>query len=207
VWEFVSPTPAAAIPFSTADLVIRYDHSRFCDEAPPLVLGKATLVTTTTGTQWQWKVVDWSGGAVDAVNHTFTKTGVAFPASEAMYMALAPGRPGDINLDGTCDVVDLLYLVDGFGSLEGDANYDPAADFNCDDAVDVVDLLYIVERFGCDSCVEVCVEEPLPSVESRMMGGAMSSEQRPAWQEALEQVGLLEVYIEYIAQHPEAART
>jgi hypothetical protein len=55
---------------------------------------------------------------------------------------------GDVDGDGYVDVVDLLYLVDSFGSAAGDANYDPRCDFNHDDAVDVVDLLTLVENFG-----------------------------------------------------------
>jgi hypothetical protein len=199
VWEFSGATSSSPIPFSQADLVIRYDHSRYCATDAPLVPGKFIAGT--------WKVVDWCGATVDTTNHWFTKTGVAFPASGAMYIALAPTRPGDINFDGTCDVLDLLYFVDAFGTIKGDANYDPAADFNCDDAVDVTDLLYLVDRFGCDSCVVACESQGLWGEESRMMGAAMSGEEQPAWQEALEQVGLLDVYMQYIAEHPEAART
>ena len=56
--------------------------------------------------------------------------------------------PGDVDGDGHVDVVDLLYLVDAFGSILGDANYDVRCDFNTDDSVDVVDLLILVENFG-----------------------------------------------------------
>jgi hypothetical protein len=55
---------------------------------------------------------------------------------------------GDVDVDGHVDVVDLLYLVDAFGSVPGDPNYDPDCDFNADESVDVVDLLYLVDNFG-----------------------------------------------------------
>jgi hypothetical protein len=55
---------------------------------------------------------------------------------------------GDVNGDHSVDVVDLLWLVDAFGSVTGDANYNPDCDFNSDGSVDVVDLLYMVENFG-----------------------------------------------------------
>jgi hypothetical protein len=55
---------------------------------------------------------------------------------------------GDANFDGHVDVVDLLYLVDAFGTVLGDLAYNPACDFNTDNAVDVVDLLYLVDNFG-----------------------------------------------------------
>ena len=56
--------------------------------------------------------------------------------------------PGDVNGDGHVDVVDLLYLVDAFGSVTGDPNYDARCDFNSDGGVDVVDLLILVGNFG-----------------------------------------------------------
>lgn len=56
--------------------------------------------------------------------------------------------PGDVDGDGHVDVVDLLYLVDAFGSETGQGNYNPACDFNNDGYVDVVDLLILVENFG-----------------------------------------------------------
>jgi hypothetical protein len=55
---------------------------------------------------------------------------------------------GDVDGDGHCDVVDLLYLVDSFGWNKGDALYDQRCDFNGDDAIDVVDLLDMVSVFG-----------------------------------------------------------
>ena len=55
---------------------------------------------------------------------------------------------GDVNGDMHVDVMDLLRLVDAFGSLTGDPNYDPHTDFNSDGAVDVVDLLDLVYNFG-----------------------------------------------------------
>jgi len=58
------------------------------------------------------------------------------------------GVPGDTNLDGHVDVVDLLTLVYSFGLNQGDPGFDPTADFNKDTAVDVVDLLFLVDNFG-----------------------------------------------------------
>ncbi len=57
-------------------------------------------------------------------------------------------RIGDIDFDGLVDVSDLLAMVDAFGSIPGQPNYDPAADLNGDGAVDVIDLLELVARFG-----------------------------------------------------------
>jgi hypothetical protein len=63
-------------------------------------------------------------------------------------LTVVPWRPGDVNGDGLVDVVDLLFLVDAFGSAIGDPNYDARCDFNGDGYVDVVDLLDLVYNFG-----------------------------------------------------------
>lgn len=55
---------------------------------------------------------------------------------------------GDVDGDGHVDVVDLLYLVDAFGCVEGELEYNPACDFNSDGWIDVVDLLTLVENWG-----------------------------------------------------------
>ena len=47
-------------------------------------------------------------------------------------LILTIGIAGDINGDGDVDVVDLLYLVEAFGSVAGEAGYNVAADFNGD---------------------------------------------------------------------------
>jgi hypothetical protein len=56
--------------------------------------------------------------------------------------------PGDTQPDGAVDVVDLLVLVDAFGTADGDPLWDATADFNSDGVVDVVDLLILVDYFG-----------------------------------------------------------
>jgi hypothetical protein len=106
---------------------------------------------------------------------------------------------GDANYNGFVDVVDLLLLVDAFGSVLGDSNYDPNCDSNNDGSVDVVDLLTMVGNWGyaLGSC---------PSLSRSSGTGTNSASTYMDAYEALESVGLLEVYLEYIAEHPEAGR-
>ncbi len=56
--------------------------------------------------------------------------------------------PGDINRDGAVDVVDLLTLVDSFGSAGGDPAFNPACDLTGDGSIDVADLLTMVDGWG-----------------------------------------------------------
>jgi hypothetical protein len=66
------------------------------------------------------------------------------------YQAPPPANPvaGDVDGDGLVDVLDLLYLVGGFGKSVGDTGYLPICDFNRDGMVDVADLLTMVGNFG-----------------------------------------------------------
>ena len=54
----------------------------------------------------------------------------------------------DANGDGAVDVADLLYLVAAFGTVRGEAAYDPRCDFNHDGSVNVVEVLDMVYTFG-----------------------------------------------------------
>ncbi len=56
--------------------------------------------------------------------------------------------PGDINSDKSVDVIDLLIMVDAFGSVRGDPNFAQGPDLNFDGSVDVIDLLILVDNFG-----------------------------------------------------------
>jgi len=64
------------------------------------------------------------------------------------YLAITATIAGDVDNDGCNDVVDLLYLVDAFGSGKGDPLFNAESDFNSDGFIDVVDLLTLVETFG-----------------------------------------------------------
>jgi hypothetical protein len=110
---------------ATPSIVLTGSTSPDAGFAAPTVstLAEAALTFTVT-------VDDGNGGtASDSVN-------------VRVYML------ADANRDDMVDVVDLLTLVDAFGSLNGDPNYDPTCDFNNDNAVDVVDLLDLVGNFG-----------------------------------------------------------
>jgi hypothetical protein len=65
-----------------------------------------------------------------------------------LTLTIVPTPAGDVNGDGHVDVVDLLYLVESFGKVLGEAEFNPACDFNGDGAIDVVDLLDLVFNFG-----------------------------------------------------------
>jgi hypothetical protein len=115
-----------------------------------------------TWTQTTGLSVTLSGAATANASFTAPTVGTLAEAGMTFAVAVDDGKGGqatdsvnvrvymlaDANRDDMVDVVDLLTLVDAFGSLNGDPNYDPTCDFNNDNAVDVVDLLTLVENFG-----------------------------------------------------------
>ena len=58
-----------------------------------------------------------------------------------------PPLLGDIDGDGTVNMVDLLILAQGWGLATGQPNFDPDCDLNADGAVDVIDLLILADNW------------------------------------------------------------
>jgi len=59
-----------------------------------------------------------------------------------------PPIPGDINEDGTVDVLDLIELRNAYGSTQQSPNWDPDCDLNLDDVVSVPDMLILGKNYG-----------------------------------------------------------
>ncbi len=76
-----------------------------------------------------------------------TMTGSTYSLTGGFW-AVPAAIAGDIDGDGHVDVIDLLYLIQGFGTLEGGPGFEPWDDLNDDGAVDVIDLLIMISTFG-----------------------------------------------------------
>ncbi len=69
----------------------------------------------------------------------------------AVIETILGSKQGDVNLDGSVDVIDLLTLVASFGMDNTSPTWyttDCLCDFNDDGSCDVIDLLIMVENFG-----------------------------------------------------------
>jgi hypothetical protein len=56
--------------------------------------------------------------------------------------------PGDLNADGMVDINDAILAANAFGSMNGDKNWNPAADMDTNGTIDIFDLIIIAQNFG-----------------------------------------------------------
>jgi hypothetical protein len=56
--------------------------------------------------------------------------------------------PGDVNMDGRCDILDVALVAAAFGSTVGSPTWNPAADFTRDGKVDILDVAIVAYWFG-----------------------------------------------------------
>ncbi len=61
------------------------------------------------------------------------------------FADVAPRRPGDANLDGVVNVLDLLLVINGWGTVLPGA---PPADFDNNGVINVTDLLIVINNWG-----------------------------------------------------------
>jgi len=55
---------------------------------------------------------------------------------------------GDLNYDGTVNILDIIVLADSFGSEPGHPNWNPYADINQDGGVNILDAIILAGHFG-----------------------------------------------------------
>lgn len=62
-----------------------------------------------------------------------------------------PVCPGDLSGDGVIGLQDVFALLTAYGTCEGEAGFEPAADFNNDRCIGLSDLAYLLSVYG-ESC-------------------------------------------------------
>jgi hypothetical protein len=61
---------------------------------------------------------------------------------------VVPTPLGDLNYDGTVNILDAILFAKSFGSRPGDPNWNPDADFNKDGIVNILDAIILAYHFG-----------------------------------------------------------
>ncbi|HYY91934.1 MAG TPA: dockerin type I domain-containing protein, partial [Candidatus Dormibacteraeota bacterium] len=57
-------------------------------------------------------------------------------------------KKGDVNMDGTVDIVDLATVAQSYGTSYGQPNYNPYADVSMHGAVNIQDLAAVAYNYG-----------------------------------------------------------
>jgi len=55
---------------------------------------------------------------------------------------------GDVNGDGTVNILDVILVSKAFGTSEGDSNYDSPSDLNQDGRINILDTILVARHFG-----------------------------------------------------------
>ena len=110
---------------------------------------------------------------------------------------------GDATHDDSVDVQDLISLGAAWDSSVGQENYDPSCDFNRDGAVDVVDLMILGENW---ERTLLAAQGQMRSMAGWVMASGMEAEGtvgagEMSLYEALDLVGLLEVYLDCVSEY------
>jgi len=127
------------------------------DNQPPLPLIIVGADNNVDGDRW---IVGGPGGpAVYRArggwvhyNPTFVCLHLAAPEGTVLFYRFEDWClcPGDIVIDNHVNVLDLMALVNAWGSVEGDVHYNWFADLNLDGSVNVLDLMILVNNWGRD---------------------------------------------------------
>lgn len=115
----------------------------------------ANKTSNSTFEYWSWQKTTNGADGVQ-VNLQFQPTGawsilgdIENIVTFELEGAPAPACAGDLNNDGGTDVLDFTEFTATFGSVLGDANFNPAADYDNDDAITVLDFGAWSADFGC----------------------------------------------------------
>ena len=105
------------------DLMVEFDRRAVCDFilSKGIKLGNVTL--TLTG-----KLLD----------------GTEFEGNDVIKVRM----PGDINMDGKVDIIDIAIAGLAFGSYPGNPRWNPIADEKEDNIIDIFDIALIAKNFG-----------------------------------------------------------
>ena len=85
----------------------------------------------------------YGAGGVEALQNVNPRLAEPTPAQWETFWRL-----GDANMDGYINDADLALIEAAYGSLTGDANYDPRCDFNGDGKIDILDLAAAGKNYG-----------------------------------------------------------
>lgn len=129
---------------SSPSLAYTYDYTRTCNPAsvPASMLNGLFDIAVTPICEFDSL---WSGGCGPIIPAEYT---IATATLTITGEPVAGTLVGDIDGNGSVNILDLLALAGSWGKSQGDPDYDARCDLNGDNAVNVVDLLTLSRMWG-----------------------------------------------------------
>jgi len=129
---------------SQAEIIATMHYGTIGTQAVTLSSGTSTTLTfpwNTTGfakgnytiSAYAWPVP----GETDTTDNPFISPSI-------IHVVL----PGDANLNGRIEILDVVLVTTRYGSKKGDSNYDPNVDWNGDGKIDILDVVIVTSRYG-----------------------------------------------------------
>lgn len=200
---------------------VRYDHgdNLISQTFPPAcdygdVLTEPYLVLAARIYQEDgltWCIVGRAGNE-SAAHRIISAAPIVF-AAPVTYLAVLQPYPGDADLSGFVDGDDLANLAYAWLEHLEDPHYLPGPDFNADGFVDGDDLailayFWLTGPTSSSSCAQQRQSLSGGEQDRAMAMDAerlLQDQRRESLYQALDEVGLLEAYLEYLNTHPDAA--
>lgn len=65
-----------------------------------------------------------------------------------VYQPESPCSHGDLNCDGSVDILDLSFIASHFGQTNSHPQWNATADVVPDNEIDIYDVVFVANRFG-----------------------------------------------------------
>ncbi|MBO0889004.1 hypothetical protein J2P12_07890 [Candidatus Bathyarchaeota archaeon] len=152
--------PGLACPSTLCDYRVWkvFSGTAFLSYAGRLTINAATIETSppTSDNKWQLSLTGPSrltqAAASSQAYSLFTLLyGHISNSTDSIGLIFLAGigvKKGDVDMDGTVDIVDLATVARSFGTSYGQANYNPYADVTMHGAVNIQDLAAVAYDYG-----------------------------------------------------------
>jgi parallel beta-helix repeat protein len=158
VVSVLSPKTIVGRGYSMSITVTAADQGVYTETFKVTVYANATVIasqniTLSSGNAgtitFTWNTTSFAGGIYTIKAYASPVLGETDTADNTFVGGTVQvAKKGDVNGDGSVDVLDLIIVAKALGTHPGDAKYNPNADLNGDGEIDVLDLIIVAKCLG-----------------------------------------------------------
>jgi hypothetical protein len=144
--------------FSTSIIVTAADQGIYTETFKVTAYANATVIasqniTLSSGNAgtitFTWNTTSFARGKYTIKAYAWPVPGETDTADNTFVDGTVQvAKKGDLNGDGSVDVLDLIVVAKALGTHPGDPKYNPNADINGDGEIDVLDLIIVAKYLG-----------------------------------------------------------